>query len=220
MADDEDDGKPLDLAKLSQRIAKIQENGLATPAQKLFDLATEKPPQALMQDFFRSSSPEVVNATRDAVTSLLGALPPFEFDSQLSTTGDRLASLMLQLQMTGYMLRNAEYVVTLRKLLQLKGRTVEEYRVAFDRIDLDKSGFIETGEVKELLREVYNDDPPPFEVAAFVQLFDTECAQGPPSALRPPPSALRPPPSALVPPPSLPSSPPAFPLPQQLHALF
>ena len=90
----------------------------------------------------------------DAITSLLGSLPPYEFDAQMTTTGDKLAALMLQLQMTGYMLRNAEYVMTLRRILRLKTRSAEEYRQAFDRIDLDNSGYIDVAEVKELLSEV------------------------------------------------------------------
>lgn len=38
---------------------------------------------------------------QDALVSLFGALPRLQFDSTVSTTGDRLAALMLQLQMTG-----------------------------------------------------------------------------------------------------------------------
>jgi hypothetical protein len=68
---------------------------------------------------------------RDAITSLLGSLPPLEFDARMTTTGDKLSALMLQLQMTGYMLRNAEYVMSLRRLLQLKTRSAAEYREAF-----------------------------------------------------------------------------------------
>lgn len=83
---------------------------------------------------------------QDAVVALLGSLPPLEFDSQVTTTGDKLAALMLQLQMTGYMLRNAEYVVKIRKLLSIRTRSAAEYREAFDRLDLDGSGFIERGE--------------------------------------------------------------------------
>ena len=169
---------PGEMDGLRARIAKIQENGgaLATPSQKYFDLAMSKPPQQLMQDFFKKSSDGVTKAMSEAVTSLLGALPPMEFDTQMTTTGDKLAALMLQLQMTGYMLRNAEYVVTLRRLLQLKTRSSAEYREAFERIDLDGSGFIEVGEVESLLQEVYPDrvQVPPFEVAAFVKLFDTD----------------------------------------------
>merc|ERR1719399_1319440 len=138
-------------------------------------MAMSKPPQALMQEFFLSRSPAVVEAMQEAVASLLGALPPFEFDTQVTTTGDKLAALMLQLQMTGYMLRNAEYVVTMRKVLQLKSRSSAEYRKAFDRIDLDGSGFIEVAEVESLLKQVYKDDPvPDFEVRAMLELFDTD----------------------------------------------
>ena len=163
-----------DMELLRARISKIQENGgaLATPAQKFFDLAMSKPPQQLMQEFFLTRSPTVVQAMQEAVASLLGALPPFEFDTQMTTTGDKLAALMLQLQMTGYMLRNAEYVVTMRKLLGLKTRSAAEYREAFDRIDLDGSGFIDAGEVEQLLASVYPDGVPSFEISAFVALFD------------------------------------------------
>ena len=69
---------PSDVASLSARIAKIQQTGLATPAQKLFELATAQPPQLLLRDFFRSSSPAVTDAMKEAVTSLLGQLPPLE----------------------------------------------------------------------------------------------------------------------------------------------
>ena len=86
-----------DMNKLRERIQKIQESGLATPAQKLFDLAMAKPPQQLMQEFFVKSSPTITQAMQDAVISLLGQLPPREFEMQVSTTGDRLAALMLQL---------------------------------------------------------------------------------------------------------------------------
>eukprot|EP00966_Prymnesium_polylepis_P320893 7377244-Prymnesium_polylepis.1 len=112
-ADDEGGGgeliRPGNLDNLRARIARIQErNGeVATPAEKLFELATQKPPSVLLRDFFESSSPSVQQAMQDAIASLLGALPPYEFDSQITTTGDKMAALMLQLQMTGYMLRNA-----------------------------------------------------------------------------------------------------------------
>jgi len=167
----------MDMERLRSRIQKIQENGgaLATPAQKLFDKAMSKPPQQLMQDFFKSGNPAVTQAMSEAVASLLGALPPLEFDTQMTTTGDKLAALMLQLQMTGYMLRNAEYVMTLRKLLKLNTRRVAECREAFERLDLDESGFIEVSEIESLLAQVYGDEEmPPYEVGAIVQLFDTD----------------------------------------------
>lgn len=51
----------------------------------------------------------------------------------------------------------------------------EEYRAAFERTDRDGSGFIETADVEQLLREVYEgEDVPPVEISAFIQLFDTD----------------------------------------------
>jgi len=163
-----------DMDRLRARIQRIQEGGLATPAQKLFDMAMSKPPQVLMQEFFRTGDPMVVQAMQDAVAALLGTLPPFEFDAQMTTTGDKLAALMLQLQMTGYLLRNAEYVMKIRQILQIKSRSLNEYRAAFDRIDLDGSGYIETTEVEQLLKEVYDGDVPQVEILAFTQLFDAD----------------------------------------------
>ena len=140
--------EPLDLSKLRSRIQKIQSEGLSTPTQMLFELATEKAPAEVMREFFTTASPQVTEAMQDDVMSLLGSLPPLQFDASVTTTGDRLAALMLQLQMTGYMLRNAEYVFTLRRILDIKSRSIDEYRAAFERIDTDGSGYIEPPEVR------------------------------------------------------------------------
>eukprot|EP00967_Tisochrysis_lutea_P102620 scaffold154615_cov34-Tisochrysis_lutea.AAC.4 len=121
------------MAQLRQRIARIQQGGLATSAQAYFEIATEKSPQLLLREFFMTTEPRVQQAMQDAVVSLLGTLPPLQFDSRVSTTGDKLVALMLQLQMTGYMLRNAEYVTKLRELLDIRTRSVSEFREAFDR---------------------------------------------------------------------------------------
>jgi len=163
-----------EMERLRSRIAKIQESGLASPSEKLFELATQESPSSLMRNFFSSASPEVTQAMQEAITTLLGSLPPLEFDARMTTTGDKIAALMLQLQMTGYMLRNAEYVMTLRRILQLKSRSLSEYRKAFDGLDLDSSGYIEVGEVEELLCEVYDGDVPAYEVSSFISLFDTD----------------------------------------------
>ena len=81
----------------------------------------------------------------------------------------------LRLQMTGYMLRNAEYVLMLRRLFRLKTRSASEYREAFDRVDLDGSGFIDAKEIETLLSEVYpSDGVPAFEIKSFLGLFDAD----------------------------------------------
>eukprot|EP00316_Scyphosphaera_apsteinii_P021191 CAMPEP_0119319044 /NCGR_PEP_ID=MMETSP1333-20130426/48330_1 /TAXON_ID=418940 /ORGANISM="Scyphosphaera apsteinii, Strain RCC1455" /LENGTH=362 /DNA_ID=CAMNT_0007325367 /DNA_START=111 /DNA_END=1199 /DNA_ORIENTATION=- len=162
-----------DLSVLRKRISRIQERGLTTPSQTLFEIATEKPPAVLLRDFFMEAPAPVQQAMQDAVVSLLGNLPPFQFDSTVTTTGDRLAALMLQLQMTGYMLRNAQYVMKLRQLLNIRSRNVAEYHAAFKRVDTDKSGFLTPENVEALLREVYGESPPAYEVKSLMKLFDT-----------------------------------------------
>eukprot|EP00965_Chrysotila_dentata_P121887 4028862-Pleurochrysis_carterae.AAC.3 len=163
---------PQDMALLSARIAKIQRGDLATPAQKYFEIATSKPPQIVMAEFFMEAPPNVVNAMRDAIVSLLGALPSFQFSKEVTTTADRLAALMLQLQMTGYMLRNAQYALSLRKLLNINGRAFSDFKEAFDRLDTDGNGYLELDEVKALLAEIYGGEAPAYEAISFMKFFD------------------------------------------------
>jgi len=78
------------------------------------------------------------------------------------------------LQMTGYMFRNAEYVLALKDLMNLPGKaSIEEYREAFNRLDTDGSGYIEASEVSELLGDVYEGKTPAFEVQTFLKFFDS-----------------------------------------------
>jgi EF-hand domain pair len=71
------------------------------------------------------------------------------------------------------MFRNAEYVLALKDLMNLKGKvSLDEYKKAFDRLDVDGSGYIETSEVQTLFDQVYNDAAPFFEIEAFLKYFD------------------------------------------------
>ena len=169
------DGSDVDpMGTLRKRIARIQESGLATPAQAYFDIATQKSPSIVLRDFSLEASPRVKQAMQDAVVSLLGNLPTLQFDEKVTTTGDRLGALMLQLQMTGYMLRNAEYVTALRDLLGIRTLSYDEIRRAFDRLDIDGSGDLDIGEVRKLLASLYDDaSVPEYEVRAMMDLFDS-----------------------------------------------
>lgn len=63
-------------------------------------------PSDLISKFTSSAHPRVQNAVRSTILSLIGGLPKMAFDTTTITTGKRLASLMFQLQMTGYMFKN------------------------------------------------------------------------------------------------------------------
>lgn len=57
-------------------------------------------------------------AVRTTVLGLLGSLPRHAFETTAIATGDALANLMFQLQMTGYMFKNAEYRLSLQSSMR------------------------------------------------------------------------------------------------------
>lgn len=78
-------------------------------------------PSELISKFTSSAHPRVQNAVRQTVLGLIGGLPKMAFETTTITSGQRLASLMFQLQMTGYMFKNADYRLSLQQSLGLDG---------------------------------------------------------------------------------------------------
>jgi len=62
-------------------------------------------PSELISKFTATAHPRVQNAVRSTILGLIGGLPKLAFDTTTITTGQKLASLMFQLQMTGYMFK-------------------------------------------------------------------------------------------------------------------
>ena len=62
-------------------------------------------PSDLISKFTATAHPRVQNAVRSTILGLIGGLPKMAFDTTTITTGQKLASLMFQLQMTGYMFK-------------------------------------------------------------------------------------------------------------------
>lgn len=81
-------------------------------------------PSELISKFTSTAHPRVQNAVRQTVLGLIGGLPKMAFETTTITTGQRLASLMFQLQMTGYMFKNAEYRLSLQQSLGLDGHSM------------------------------------------------------------------------------------------------
>ena len=75
--------------------------------------------------------------------------------------------------MTGYLFRNAEYVLALKDILKINGSaTMVDYKRTFDRLDADGSGYVEVAEIKDLFDQVYGGKAPQVEINAFLQFFD------------------------------------------------
>mmetsp|Transcript_19108 Transcript_19108/g.44376 ORF Transcript_19108/g.44376 Transcript_19108/m.44376 type:complete len:587 (+) Transcript_19108:154-1914(+) len=168
------------LGSLRARMEDIEAGTSGDPSQALFRLMSAASPNQMIGNFVSSANPQVVQAMSGAVSSLLGGLanPNMGVDIQVKATGEKISSLCFQLQMTGYMFRNAEYVLALKDLMNLRGKklTIRDYKEAFDRVDADGSGYIELSEIQDLFIEAYGghqEDIPPYEIKAFLEFFDT-----------------------------------------------
>lgn len=81
------------------------------------DVVSKLSPSELISKFTSSAHPRVQDAVRNTILGLIGGLPKLAFETTTMTTGQRLASLMFQLQMTGYMFKNADYRLSLEQSL-------------------------------------------------------------------------------------------------------
>lgn len=164
-----------EYGRLRERFSE-QEAGGATPSSALFRLMTSETPNQAIGNFVRTANPQVIQAMSGAVNGLLGGLsnPSMGMETLIKASGDKIANLCFQLQMTGYMFRNAEYVLALKDLMNLRGSaSLQEYKEAFDKLDTDGSGYIESDEIEDLLQDVYQDAVPQFEVDNFLNFFDS-----------------------------------------------
>eukprot|EP00978_Attheya_sp_CCMP212_P015641 scaffold40306_cov31-Attheya_sp.AAC.1 len=91
-------------------LAKAEE---ALQNNPYLDVVSRLSPSELISKFTTTAHPRVQDAVRATILGLIGNLPKMAFDTTTVTTGERLASLMFQLQMTGYMFKNAEYRLSL-----------------------------------------------------------------------------------------------------------
>jgi len=175
------------LSTLRQRIDDVETGKSQNPSQVLFRIMSSSPPTETIRKFVNEANPEIVQAMSGTVQGMLGGLsnPMTGIETIVTANSDKLSALCFQLQMTGYMFRNAEYVVALKQLMKIKskngGTTLPEYKKAFDRLDIDSSGYIDISEVETLLSDVYDNNEaneadtnvPKYEIQAFMNHFDT-----------------------------------------------
>jgi len=83
-----------------------------------FNIVANLAPAEHIQRFMLATPTRVQNAVRNTVMGLLGSLPMHAIETTSIGTNDALANLMFQLQMTGYMFKNAEYRLGLKLSLE------------------------------------------------------------------------------------------------------
>jgi hypothetical protein len=120
-----DDNSVQDLMdqkqELSGQLELLKTNATTTAAlmssNPYLQVVSKLSPSDLISKFTSTAHPRVQDAVRSTVLGLIGNLPKMAFETTTITTGERLASLMFQLQLTGYMLKNADYRVSLSQSL-------------------------------------------------------------------------------------------------------
>jgi hypothetical protein len=99
-----DDGEEVDwdreMGKLANRFK---------PQNPYVKEMSETDVMDLVQEFAATAPKPVQFAVTATVASLLGKLPDQIMEQEITTTGKALGSLLFNMQMTGYMFRNAEY---------------------------------------------------------------------------------------------------------------
>jgi len=110
--DDDEEGK--------RSTGREKGGDLAEPLRtnKYFDEMVNTPAPELVQNFANTAPPEVQSAVKATIVSLFGSLPPGQFESSIVSTSSNMASLMYSMMMTGYMFRNAEYRMSLKRSLK------------------------------------------------------------------------------------------------------
>jgi len=83
-----------------------------------YKLVAELSPGEIIGRFAATAPPRVQDAVKQTIMGLLGNAGSFALETATVTTSEKLANLMFQLQMTGYMFKNAEYRLSLSSSLQ------------------------------------------------------------------------------------------------------
>jgi hypothetical protein len=83
------------------------------------EVVSKLSPSELIAKFTSTAHPRVQDAVRATILGLIGNLPKMAFETKTITTGERLAHLMFQLQMTGYLFKNADYRLSLSQSLNV-----------------------------------------------------------------------------------------------------
>jgi hypothetical protein len=94
-------------------------NALRLKNNPYLEVVSRLSPSDLIAKFTSTAHPRVQDAVRATILGLIGNLPKMAFETKTITTGERLAHLMFQLQMTGYMFKNADYRLSLSQSLNL-----------------------------------------------------------------------------------------------------
>jgi hypothetical protein len=85
---------------------------------RYFEIVQNLPPNEMLLKFAKSAPPNVQEAAKSTVLNIIGSMPNYALDALMITTSSKLSKLLYQMQVTGYMFKNAEYRMSLTRLLK------------------------------------------------------------------------------------------------------
>ena len=107
---------PLDLTTVDKQQKTVRTRD--PKAIKYFEIVEQLAPNEMLQKFATTAPQHVQAAAKSTILSILGSLPSYALDANVITTSSKLANLLYQMQMTGYMFKNAEYRMSLARSLK------------------------------------------------------------------------------------------------------
>lgn len=91
-------------------------------AARYFNIVEKISPNDMIQKFAATAPANVQAACKSTVVNILGSLPNYALDAALITSSTKLSNLLHQMQITGYMFKNAEYQMSF--IRSLKGTSI------------------------------------------------------------------------------------------------
>ncbi len=85
---------------------------------RYFQMVEKLAPNEIMAKFSKTAPSNIQEAAKSTIMNILGSLPQYALDASLITTNTKLANLMFQMQITGYMFKNAEYRMSFTRSLK------------------------------------------------------------------------------------------------------
>lgn len=92
-------------AQASQPDGKVLLTADQLAKNPYISIVSKLTPSEMISKFTSSAHPRVQNAVRTTILGMIGGFPQLGFETSAVTSGQTLASLMFQLQMTGYMFK-------------------------------------------------------------------------------------------------------------------
>ncbi|SBS84221.1 conserved Plasmodium protein, unknown function [Plasmodium ovale] len=93
---------------------------------KYFDKICSIPPNELINRFFENTSDRIKEAVKNIIFNIIGNIQKYTIETSILITYDKLYNFLLQIILTGYMIKNADYRLCLNESLYDKNNIIHK----------------------------------------------------------------------------------------------